>query len=176
MANERLGIIFICLAPSPAKSLAELIEDKKDILAGAGWHDGWHRQILRTRLASTLTRACKGVLRLSGARPYRCKAGRVFASRMLMRGRLLRLKRSLRRERRRLWAAQTSFFGFRLFGLSWSQARCYSLCLRTSRWQFAPRAMSSCQQIRAGLGELHIGAALVEPQPAAFNGEIDTGF
>jgi hypothetical protein len=36
MANDRLvvGIIFICLAPSPAKLLAELIEHEKNILAG----------------------------------------------------------------------------------------------------------------------------------------------
>src|SRR5215831_14969774 len=119
MANERLviGIIFICLAPSAAKSLAELIEDKKNILTWAGWHNRWHTQILRMRLATTLSRACKGVLRLCGARPGRHKAGRVFLSRMLMRGRLMRPKRSIRRERRRLWAEQTSFFGFRLFGL-----------------------------------------------------------
>jgi hypothetical protein len=27
----------------------------------------------------------------------------------------------------------------------------------------------SCEQIRARLGDLHIGAALVQPQPAAFD-------
>src|SRR5215470_18599432 len=126
MANERLviGIFFIRLTPRSAEPSAELIEHEKDVLAGAGWHDGWHRQIPRTRLGSTLTRACKGVLRLSAKRPGRRKAGRVFASRMLMRGRLSRLKHSLRRERGLLWAEQTSFFGFRLFGLPWSQARC----------------------------------------------------
>src|SRR6516164_5854590 len=126
MANERfvIGILFIRLAPRSAEPSAELIEHEKNILAGPGWHNRWHTQILRMRLASTLTRACKGVLRLSATRPGRRKAGRVFASRMLMRGRLLRLKCSLRRERRLLWAEQTSFFGFRLFGLRWSQARC----------------------------------------------------
>jgi hypothetical protein len=46
MANERfvIGIIFIRFAPSPAKSLAELIEHEKDILARAGWHNRWHTQ------------------------------------------------------------------------------------------------------------------------------------
>jgi hypothetical protein len=36
MANDRLvvGIIFICLAPSPAKLLADLIEHEKNMLAG----------------------------------------------------------------------------------------------------------------------------------------------
>ena len=44
MANERLliGIIFICLAPSSAKPLAELIEDEKDVLAGVRPHNRWH--------------------------------------------------------------------------------------------------------------------------------------
>ena len=44
MANERLviGIIFICLAPRAAKSLAKLIEDKKNILTGASRHNRWH--------------------------------------------------------------------------------------------------------------------------------------
>jgi hypothetical protein len=35
-------------------------------------------------------------------------------------------------------------------------------------------ARSSCEQVRAGLGELHIGAALVEPQPAAFDRKLET--
>ena len=34
----------------------------------------------------------------------------------------------------------------------------------------------SCQQIRAGLGELHIGAALVLPKPAARDRKIKPGF
>ena len=33
----------------------------------------------------------------------------------------------------------------------------------------------SCQQIRAGLGELHIGAALVLPKPAARDRKIESG-
>ena len=36
-------------------------------------------------------------------------------------------------------------------------------------------ARSSCEQLRASLGELHIGAALVEPQPAAFDRQVETG-
>ena len=44
MANKRLviGIIFACLAPSPAKSFAEVIEHEKNILAGARWDNRWH--------------------------------------------------------------------------------------------------------------------------------------
>ena len=36
-------------------------------------------------------------------------------------------------------------------------------------------ARLSYEQLGAGQGELHIGAALVEPQPAAFDREVETG-
>jgi hypothetical protein len=57
MANERfvIGIIFACLAPSPAKSLAEPIEHEENIPAGAGWHNRWHTQTPLDWIPETLT-------------------------------------------------------------------------------------------------------------------------